>query len=227
MINAACALLACYAAGSIPFGLLVARIFGGIDLREHGSGNIGATNVARTMGARWGALALLLDALKGALPVLWLPGVLYGTGTEGYLHVQVGCGLAAVLGHMFPCWLRFRGGKGVATALGVVAVLAPQATIVAAIVFALVFAVTRIVSISSMTASVFFAALELWRLRPNPFAEEHWSMAAFSLAVPLLIVFRHRANIGRLWRGEEPRMSRSVSKDPRAGSAADDADEES
>jgi acyl phosphate:glycerol-3-phosphate acyltransferase len=227
MINAACALLACYVAGSIPFGLLVARVFGRIDLREHGSGNIGATNVARTMGFRWGGLVLLLDALKGGLSTLWLPPALYGTDTAGFTHLRVACGLAAVLGHMFPCWLRFRGGKGVATALGVVAVLAPTGTVAAAAVFALVFAATRIVSIASLTGSAFFAATELWLLRPNPFAVEHWSMAAFSLAVPLLIVFRHRANIRRLWRGEEPRMSRSVSKGPRAGAAEDDAEEES
>jgi glycerol-3-phosphate acyltransferase PlsY len=189
--------------------LLVARGIGGIDLRKQGSGNIGATNVARTMGFRWGGLVLLLDALKGGLPVLWLAPALYGDQTPGFEHVQVGCGLAAVLGHMFPCWLGFRGGKGVATALGVVAVLAPRATLVAAVVFGLVFAATRIVSLASLTASVCFAVTELWLLRPHPFDGENWSRSAFSLAVPLLIIIRHRDNIRRLWRGEEKRIQSS------------------
>ena len=208
MITALCVVLGGYLVGSAPFGLLVARVFGGIDLRKHGSGNIGATNVARTLGFRWGALVLVLDALKGGLPVLWLAPAVYGRGAPALQHVQVACGLAAVLGHMFPCWLGFRGGKGVATALGVVAVLAPQATLAAAVLFALVFAATRIVSAASMTASVCFAAVELWLLRPAPFSDSTWSLAAFSLAVPVLIVVRHRDNIGRLWRGEEQRIQR-------------------
>jgi glycerol-3-phosphate acyltransferase PlsY len=195
----------------VPFGFLIAKVFGRIDLREHGSGNIGATNVARTMGFRWGVLVLILDALKGALPVLWLVPVIYGGESAGFAHVRVACGLAAVVGHMFPCWLHFRGGKGVATALGVVAVLAPEATIAAALVFALVFAATRIVSAASMAASIVFAATELWLLRPAPFDGENWSMSLFSLTVPLLILLRHRENIRRLWRGEEPTIQQTKS----------------
>lgn len=210
MMTALCVLLGGYLVGSVPFGLLVARAFGGIDLRKQGSGNIGATNVARTMGFRWGGLVLLLDALKGGLPVLlvlWLAPALSGRAPGGFQHFQVACGLAAVLGHMFPCWLGFRGGKGVATALGVVAVLAPEATLVAAVVFGVVFAAWRIVSLASMAASVCFAAVELWMLEPAPFGDETWSLALFSLAVPLLIIIRHRDNIGRLWRGEEKRIA--------------------
>src|SRR5690606_37197450 len=104
-----------------PFSLLIARWFGGIDLRQHGSGNVGATNVARTLGFKWGLLALLLDALKGLLPTWGLPLLLF-EGDVSRDHAQVVAGLAAIVGHMFPCWLGFRGGKGVATALGVVAV---------------------------------------------------------------------------------------------------------
>ena len=227
-MTALCALLACYAAGSVPFGLLVARAFGRLDLREHGSGNIGATNVARTMGVRWGALVLLLDALKGGLPLLWLVPALYGNGTDGFVHVKVACGLAAVLGHMFPCWLHFRGGKGVATALGVVTVLAPGATVAAAAVFGLMFASTRIVSVASMTSSIVFAATNLWLLRP-PFTADNWSLSVFSLAVPLLIIIRHRDNIRRLWRGEEPRIQKSeaVTGGPPTDSAESAADGES
>ena len=205
-------LLAAYLIGSIPFSLLIARWVGGIDLRQHGSGNVGATNVARTLGLKWGLLALFCDALKGLLPTWGLPLVLFDGGTaEG--HAQVAAGLAAIVGHMFPCWLGFRGGKGVATALGVVCVLGWQATLAAFVVFAVVFAASRIVSLSSMLAALTFAVAELALLWPAPFSADHWSRGAFALAVPALIIFRHRANIGRLIRGEEARLSRKSAVD--------------
>ncbi len=103
------ALVTAYFAGSIPFGLLVARCVKGVDIRSVGSGNIGATNVARSVGKGWGALVLALDALKGLLPTWLLPAALSTTDLSGSHQLAVGCGLAAILGHMFPCWLRFRG----------------------------------------------------------------------------------------------------------------------
>jgi glycerol-3-phosphate acyltransferase PlsY len=208
-VPAAIVLIASYLAGSIPFGLLLARWIGNIDLREHGSRNIGATNVARTMGLRWGICVLALDALKGLLPVLFLPGLLFSSGDPVWEHIRVGCGLAAICGHMFPCWLKFRGGKGVATALGVVAVLAPWAMLLAFVAFVLTFATSRIVSLSSMVASIVFAAVQfhlLCRLGWDQFVASHWSLGLFSLAVPLLIIVRHRENLKRLARGEENRF---------------------
>ncbi len=202
------ALLAAYLVGSIPFSLLIGRWIGGIDLRQHGSRNVGATNVARTLGLKWGLLALLLDALKGLLPVLLLPPLLLGEHDPLLGHLRVGCGLAAICGHMFPPWLGFRGGKGVATALGVVSVLAPWATLAAFVVFALTFAVSRYVSLSSILASAAFAISQFIFLGRDAFSARHWSIAAFSLAVPALIIIRHRANLVRLWHGTEPRFQR-------------------
>ena len=197
--------LAAYFVGTIPFGLLVARIVAGIDIRQHGSGNIGATNVGRVLGSKWGAVVLVLDLLKGALPLALLPETFaphLGTQTT---HWTVAAGLAAIAGHMFPCWLGFRGGKGVATAAGVVLCLAPQPALVAVVTFIVVTAMTRYISLASIVGAIAFAVCEMVLLRPKPFRESTWSLAAFSLLVPALIVFRQRANIGRLWRGEEPK----------------------
>jgi glycerol-3-phosphate acyltransferase PlsY len=199
------AALAAYLAGSLPFGLLIGRYIAGVDIRQAGSGNIGATNVARVLGKGLGATVLLLDCLKGALPTLLLPWIL----TDAPLlrqHLAVVSGTAAILGHMFPVWLKFRGGKGVATALGVALALAPIATGVAFVLFALCVALTRIVSLSSILAACCFCGVELWLLRPEPFGHETWSLAAFSTLVPLLIIARHRTNIVRLLRGTEPRF---------------------
>ena len=194
-----------YLLGSTPFGLLLARWFGGIDIRKHGSGNIGATNVGRVMGFRWFVAVFVLDGLKGLLPTGL--AMLLAHRAEGTAAVSMAgpvlVGLAAILGHMFPCWLGFRGGKGVATALGVVLMLAPLASVIAAVVFGVTFAIWRTVSISSILAAVGFGVLQMFLLKPHPWTAELWPLGVFSLFVPGLIVFRHRANLVRLWRGEE------------------------
>lgn len=195
-----------YLVGSLPFGLLTARWVAGIDIRQQGSGNIGATNVGRVVGAKWGIAVLVLDALKGLLPTLLFPLLLTEEQSANAGHVAALSGVLAILGHMFPAWLGFKGGKGVATALGVILALGWQASLVAFLVFVLAFAVFRIVSLSSMLASTAYGVTQLILLRPDPFSPEHWSLSAFSILIPLLIIFRHRANIGRLLRGEEPRF---------------------
>jgi glycerol-3-phosphate acyltransferase PlsY len=194
---------ASYFIGATPFGYLTARFVGRIDIRQHGSGNVGATNVGRVLGTRWGLLVFVLDLLKGLFPVGGLPLILFGPDGPERVHWQVGAGLATIAGHVFPCWLGFRGGKGVATALGVAACLAAWPTAMAGAVFALVFLIWRIVSLASIVASLSFAVCQIALLWPDLFSLVNWSLTGFSLLVPALILARHRSNIGRLLRGEE------------------------
>ncbi len=198
-------ILAAYLVGATPFGYLAGRIVGKIDIRQHGSGNIGATNVGRVLGTRWGLVVFALDFCKGLLPVAVLPELFFGAGSPNEIHWRVAAGVATVLGHMFPCWLGFRGGKGVATALGVVAWLAPWATLAAAVIFALSFLIWRIISLASILGSLGFAVCQIALLWPALFTPQHWSLTAFSFLVPALILARHRSNIVRLMRGEENR----------------------
>ena len=195
-----------YLIGSIPFGYATARIIGKIDIRQHGSGNIGATNVGRVLGSKWGMLVFMLDLLKGLLPVALVSQWLIGAHAPALVHWQVAAGIATILGHMFPCWLGFRGGKRVATALGVVSFLAPWATAVAVVIFSLSFALWKIVSLASMLASVGFSLCQIALFWPALFSQEHWSVCALSLLVPALIIGRHHSNIRRIMRGEEKKF---------------------
>jgi len=198
-----------YLIGSLPFGVILARQIAGVDIRKLGSGNIGATNVGRVLGKKYFAIVLALDCLKGALPTAGLPFLVSNSTSSAdaeRLHLAVLSGVAAILGHMFPCWLGFKGGKGVATALGVVIVLAPLASAVAFAAFLLCFASVRIMSLSSIVGACAFCGVEMWRLMPAPFSGPTWSLATFSTLVPLLIIARHRTNLVRLFRGEEPRF---------------------
>lgn len=199
--------LVSYLVGSLPFGLLLGRLVKGIDLRDFGSGNIGATNAGRVLGAKWGIICLILDALKGLLPVAYLPGLLVDPSQPFFPHSPVVAGISTIVGHMFPCWLGFKGGKGVATSLGVLLMLSPWSVLAAAAVFFTVFGLFRVVSLSSMCAAIAFGVIELFRLSPNPFSEATWSRAVFAIMVPLLIIVQHRSNIRRLMKGEEPALT--------------------
>ena len=212
-------LLFAYLVGAIPFGLLIARHCCGVDIRQRGSGNIGATNVGRELGWRWGGLVLLLDALKGLLPTLaplvmtdvvltdavLTDAVLTDAAGTSLQNLMLGCGIAAVIGHMFPVYLGFRGGKGVATGLGVAAGALPWPTLAAFVVFVVLTLLLRYVGLSSTVAALTFAIVQLLREGGTMFTAERWPVAAFSLGVPALIVFRHRGNLARLFRGEEPK----------------------
>lgn len=170
-----------YAVGSLPIGYLVAQTAGGIDLRRVGSGNVGATNVYRTAGLPTAITVMLADVAKGAAAVL-----LAGGGPSA-----VAAGVAAVIGHIYPIWLRFRGGKGVATASGVFAVLSPLPTIVAAVAFAIVVARSRFVSLGSIVATITLPLVE-W------FTPGLRAIDIGATLVAALILFRHRGNMSRL-----------------------------
>jgi glycerol-3-phosphate acyltransferase PlsY len=187
-----------YLLGSIPFGLILARRVAGVDVRQRGSGNIGATNVLRSAGKRLGGATLALDVGKGALPVaacLWWFG-----GPEQAGDWPALTAVAAFLGHVFPAWLRFRGGKGVATAFGAFLALAPAVAVAAAGAFAAAFAWTRIVSVASITAAATCAAAAAVLHGPRS------PVAAAGLATFVVILLRHQANLRRLRRGEERRL---------------------
>src|SRR5438105_518942 len=198
--------LVAYLVGAIPFGYLVARRRG-VDLFAHGSGNIGATNVGRVLGRRFGILVFVLDFLKGAVPTL--AATLLDRGFRPELPADTlpaTAGVAAFLGHLFPIYLRFRGGKGVATATGVVAILAPLPALVAALAWGLVVLAFRYVSLASMIAALILvlAQLRVHGADPAGFAQDPRSW--FCVLAAALVIVRHRSNLGRLLEGRENRL---------------------
>jgi acyl phosphate:glycerol-3-phosphate acyltransferase len=183
--------LTAYLLGSVPTGYIVGSL-SGVDVRKAGSGNVGATNVARVVGKRQGIFTLVADAAKGFVPVI----LVLNLGLTPVATALVG--IAAFLGHLYPVFLRFRGGKGVATALGVLVGLAPWATVGLVVVFAAVLLTTRFVSLSSMVAAA-LAPIALWLLSYPPIS------IGMSFFIAVMIVLRHRENIKRLLSGAEPR----------------------
>jgi glycerol-3-phosphate acyltransferase PlsY len=193
------AVLAAYLMGSIPFAQLLSRRRG-VDLRRVGSGNVGATNVLRTLGVRPAVLAMMLDAVKGTVAVLIAQRLTNGVAAP------VAAGLASMIGHVYPVWLRFRGGKGVATAAGAFAVLTPVAAAVAVGMFLLTVAVTRFISVGSMVAALTLAG---WAI-----ASDAPTIVAVGAAIgAALVIVGHRANMLRLVAGTERRVGqRGVSE---------------
>jgi glycerol-3-phosphate acyltransferase PlsY len=203
-----CCLVA-FVVGGIPFGYLVGRAILKDDIRKHGSGNIGATNVARVIGWKWGSFVLVLDAIKGLLPTLGARLLMASRFSEDAAQTAtILAGIAAILGHMYPIWLKLRGGKGVATALGVVLVISPVASLVALILFSIVVGTTKIVAAASIAAAIGFAVTQLILLGSKVFDFAKLPLTLFSIIVPALIVWKHRSNIGRILRGEENRIGK-------------------
>ena len=194
-MNLAVVIIVSYLLGSIPFGYLIVSAKTGSDVRQTGSGGTGATNVSRRAGKVAGVATLILDAAKGAVAVL-LARLMTSDMDHAAWFVGI-AGITAILGHIFPIWLKFRGGKGVATGVGVFAVLAPFAVLAAGVIFVVIVLVTRYVSLGSMIAAIFIPVF-LWMetlIRPLPGASALISTALVSAA---LIVYAHRANISRL-----------------------------
>jgi len=197
---------AAYLLGSIPFGLLLSRVFGGGDVRKSGSGNIGATNVARVAGRLPGILTLLFDVAKGAAAV-WLAG---RVSNESATWMMIAA-LAALLGHCYPIWLKFRGGKGVATAAGAFLVLCAPALLGSVILFLLVAFFWRYVSLASISAATSMPLLIYLWWAPHHAPPLFVTFGA--LAAAAIIVYKHDANIQRLVHGKEPRFSFGKKRD--------------
>lgn len=198
-----------YLLGAIPFGYLIGRARG-VNVLQAGSGNIGATNVGRVLGWRWGILVFVLDFLKGAVPVLLARLLPPPTDSELYPHtLPVVAGIAAFLGHLFPIYLGFRGGKGVATGAGVIAVLVPLLTVIVLATWGLVLWATRYVSLASLAAAAMLFGLRLV-ICPAPWHKEHLVVTLFCLVGTLLVFVRHHSNIRRLVMGTEHRLGSST-----------------
>jgi glycerol-3-phosphate acyltransferase PlsY len=213
-----------YLLGAVPFGFLIGKAHGK-DLRQIGSGNIGATNAARVLGKKWGCVCFVVDVLKGLVPMLLVPalGLTHPPLTTGQLTLWILVGAAAVMGHVFPVYLGFKGGKGVATSLGIVLGLWPYFTVCGIAVF-VIWAVTlviwRYVSLSSIIAAVSFpviligciVSIESWSFN------QLWPLVGIAVLMALLVIVRHRSNIVRLRNGSETKVFQRKSQNSNANS---------
>ena len=210
MLSIALLLVISYLIGAIPFGYLVVLLVKGIDIRQVGSGNIGATNVGRVIGWKWFPAVFLLDFLKGALPV-WLvrwsiiPIDLSSTGWP-LDDIAAVVGLAALVGHMWPIYIGFKGGKGVATGAGVLSLLLPVPTAVAVAAFVLVLLLFRYVSLGAIIAAIVLVIARFMEVRELAFNSENRTLTIFCIVGAGLVLLRHRSNMFRLWQGNEKRI---------------------
>ena len=187
--------LTAYILGSVPFGKIIAQRVAGIDITQHGSRNIGATNVARKLDIKWGIITMILDILKGFIPVTIFTFYASKTSSDYQIGI-VAVGLSALIGHQFSVFLSFRGGKGVATALGVCLAISLPATLMSLVLFILIVCKWNIISLGSIISA---SAMPLFMI----ISRESWPIFAGSLIFALLICFKHRGNIQRIIKGEE------------------------
>jgi glycerol-3-phosphate acyltransferase PlsY len=191
-----------YLIGSIPTAVWVSKYFFGIDIRDYGSGNAGATNCYRVLGSRWGTFVMVIDMMKGMVAAgLYLLIPYYLSDEWDRTNFMVGLGLAAVLGHIFPIWADFKGGKGVATLFGMVVAIQPIVALCCVGVFLFVLFITRFVSLSSILASISFAVFILFI-----FNEKETLYRVFAVAVALMVVLTHQKNINRILNGTESKV---------------------
>jgi len=206
----AVAIIIAYLLGSVPFGFIIARAYGK-DLRSIGSGNIGATNLARAVGRKWGYICFGLDVLKGLIPVAVVGAAVDVRSNPTALSLWLGVGIAAIIGHVFPIYLRFKGGKGVATSFGVALGLWPYFTIcalIALVVWIVVVLIWRYISLASICAAVTFpiALVPGMIVLPGWDFANLWPLLVAAIAIPILVIVRHRENITRLVAGTESKM---------------------
>ena len=199
-----------YLLGSIPFGLLIAKAHGK-DLRKIGSGNIGATNLARAVGKKWAYIGFAMDVSKGLLPTLAAANLIDQPPTTFQLLLWIAAGSAAVIGHIFPVYIKFKGGKGVATSLGVALGIWPYFTvpaIFAATVWALTVLTTKYISLGSIIAAIIFplVILTIVIISPKWQFQNLWPLVITAFAIPTMVIIRHKSNIKRLINGSENRV---------------------
>jgi acyl phosphate:glycerol-3-phosphate acyltransferase len=192
-----------YFLGSIPTAVWISKWFFGIDIREHGSGNAGATNTFRILGTKAGIVVMAVDMFKGffAVKLAFLSGYYYPDSSVAFINLQVGLGIAAVLGHIFPIWAEFRGGKGIATLFGMILGIQYMVAFSLVGVFILMLFMTRYVSLSSITASLAFPLLIFFI-----FKEKELSYRLFAVSTAFLVILTHYKNIGRLISGNENKV---------------------
>ena len=207
------AIVTSYLLGSVSFAMLAAKLVKGVDLRSVGSGNLGATNAGRVLGRTWGLGIYLLDLLKGFVPTWVAMNMLDGwqASAARYLPLPMLMGAAAFLGHCFPFYLRFRGGKGVATASGVILAVSPAAFIASVVGFAVSVAAFRMVSLGSMVAAVVLPVAYLSAERRHALQLPQLAWLTFFLAITILVIVRHRSNIHRIVEGTESKIGRNGS----------------
>lgn len=215
MLNLLFVVLLSYLAGAIPNSIIISRLVRGIDIREHGSGNAGGTNVFRVLGWKYGILVIILDALKGALAVILIARLYLDrfpfnniTPFDDFTLVQIICGLAAVIGHIWTVFAGFRGGKGIATGLGVLLMIISVDVALAVGVFFLVVGISRYISLGSVIAAVSIPLILM--IRENIFGVNipgYHTLLPFCIAIALLVIYTHRKNIDRLLKGSENKIS--------------------
>src|SRR5450631_1556957 len=195
-------IITAYLIGSIPTALIISKHFFGVDIREYGSGNMGATNTFRVLGSKFGTIVMIGDMLKGILAVaLYNLLPYYLTNELDRTNLMIGLGMAAVVGHIYPVWAQFRGGKGVATLFGMLLAIQPMVAVCCVGVFLLVLFLTRYVSLSSILAGVALPIFVLWI-----YNEKEVFYRVFAVAVGALVVLTHQKNISRLIKGNESRV---------------------
>lgn len=194
-------IIVAYILGSIPTAVWIGRKFYNLDVREHGSKNAGATNTFRVLGKKPGIIVLCIDVLKGLVAVLLMKYFVKNLDSDFQSYLLIGAAIIAVIGHMFPIFARFKGGKGVATSLGVIIGIYPEAALICIMVFLAVFIMSNYVSLGAITASIIFPITVIFIFKQS------FSLEIFSVVLSFLVIYKHKLNIKRLLKGNENKMS--------------------